>query len=56
MYPNGPNQCTQRIAKSFAIFANANMRTPLFHSLPPSQIVPALADEGRYLAPESSFC
>jgi len=28
---------------------------PCFRSLPPSQIVPALADEGRYLASESSF-
>jgi putative transposase len=26
-----------------------------FGSLPPSQIVPLLADEGRYLASESSF-
>jgi transposase InsO family protein len=26
-----------------------------FHSLPPSQIVPALADEGIYIASESSF-
>ena len=29
--------------------------SPAFRSLPPSQIVPALADEGRYLASESSF-
>jgi hypothetical protein len=29
--------------------------SPVYHSLPPSQIVPALADEGRYLASESSF-
>ncbi len=28
---------------------------PEFESLPPSQIVPRLADEGRYLASESSF-
>jgi len=28
---------------------------PEFSSLPPSQIVPRLADEGRYLASESSF-
>lgn len=28
---------------------------PRFRSLPPTQIVPALADEGRYLASESSF-
>ena len=29
--------------------------SPVFHSLPPSQIVPALAGEGRYLASESTF-
>ena len=28
---------------------------PLFASLPPSQIVPKLADQGRYIASESSF-
>ena len=28
---------------------------PAFRSLPPSQIVPTLADEGRYLASESTF-
>jgi transposase InsO family protein len=28
---------------------------PRFRSLPPTQVVPALADEGRYLASESSF-
>jgi transposase InsO family protein len=28
---------------------------PAYQSLPPSQIVPRLADEGRYLASESSF-
>jgi hypothetical protein len=27
-----------------------------FSSLPPSQIVPKLADQGRYLASEASFC
>ena len=36
-----------------AILAISN--SPVFRSLPPSQIVPALADEGRYLASESSF-
>ena len=36
-----------------AILAISN--TPVFRSLPPSQIVPALADEGRYLASESTF-
>jgi putative transposase len=35
------------------ILATANQ--PQFAHLPPSQIVPALADEGRYLASESSF-
>jgi putative transposase len=29
--------------------------SPVFRSLPPSQIVPALADEGHYLASESTF-
>lgn len=29
--------------------------SPAYKSLPPSQIVPALADQGRYLASESSF-
>lgn len=33
----------------------AASNSPVFRSLPPSQIVPALADEGRYLASESSF-
>ena len=36
-----------------AILAISN--SPAFRSLPPGQIVPALADEGRYLASESSF-
>lgn len=36
-----------------AILAVAN--SPAYRSLPPSQIVPALADQGRYLASESSF-
>jgi putative transposase len=36
-----------------AIIATAN--EPRFASLPPSQIVPRLADEGKYLASESSF-
>ena len=35
------------------ILATAN--APQFAHLPPSQIVPLLADEGRYLASESSF-
>ena len=36
-----------------AIIATANQ--PEFAELPPSQIVPLLADEGRYLASESTF-
>ena len=36
-----------------AIVATANQ--PEFAHLPPNQIVPALADKGRYLASESSF-
>lgn len=35
------------------ILAVAN--SPAYRSLPPSQIVPSLADEGRYIASESSF-
>jgi putative transposase len=31
------------------------VNSPVFSSLPPSQIVPALADQGRYLASESTF-
>ena len=33
----------------------ATCHRPEFASLPPSQIVPRLADEGEYLASESSF-
>jgi putative transposase len=40
-------------AEREAIVAACN--EPRFASLPPSQIVPRLADEGRYLASESSF-
>ena len=40
-------------AEREAILAVSN--SPVFRSRPPSQIVPALADEGRYLASESSF-
>lgn len=35
------------------VLVTANL--PAFANLPPSQIVPALADEGRYIASESSF-
>jgi len=31
------------------------VNSPVYRSLPPSQIVPALADEGRYIASESTF-
>ena len=31
------------------------LNSPAYQSLPPSQVVPALADEGRYIASESSF-
>lgn len=40
-------------AEREAILALCN--TPAFQSLPPSQIVPRLADRGEYLASESSF-
>lgn len=40
-------------AERAEILAVAN--SPAYRSLPPSQIVPALADAGRYLASESSF-
>ncbi len=31
------------------------MNTPEFAHLPPSQVVPTLADQGRYIASESTF-
>jgi len=31
------------------------LNSPAYRSLPPSQVVPALADEGRYIASESTF-
>jgi len=46
-----PNKLSQ--AERAEVLAVAN--TPRFASLPPTQIVPILADEGRYLASESSF-
>lgn len=33
----------------------AAVNSPAYRSLPPSQIVPSLADDGRYLASESTF-
>jgi len=49
--PEPANKLTD--AEREAILAVAN--SPAYRSLPPSQIVPALADQGRYLASESSF-
>jgi len=46
-----PNKLSQ--AERAEVLAVAN--TPRFTSLPPTQIVPILADEGRYVASESSF-
>jgi putative transposase len=40
-------------AEREAILASCN--SPQFAHLPPSQIVPRLADQGRYLASESTF-
>lgn len=45
------NQLTEHERRQILELANA----PEFAHLPPSQIVPALADQGRYLASESSF-
>jgi len=47
----GPHQLTH--AKEAAILDTCNERE--HRSLPPSQIVPRLADKGLYLASESSF-
>ena len=46
-----PHQLTQ--AEEEAILNTCCQ--PAYQSLPPSQIVPLLADQGRYLASESSF-
>lgn len=45
------NKLTEYERRQILDIANA----PEFASLPPSQIVPALADQGRYIASESSF-
>ena len=45
------NKLTAAERNELLVAANA----PRFAQLPPSQIVPRLADEGRYLASESSF-
>lgn len=49
--PQPANRLTE--AERAAVITIAN--TPAFASLPPSQIVPKLADQGRYLASESTF-
>jgi len=46
-----PHKLTQ--AEEVAILSACNQ--PEYRSLPPSQIVPSLADKGLYLASESSF-
>ena len=46
-----PHKLTE--AERAALLAVAN--SPEFGHLPPSQIVPRLADQGRYLASESTF-
>jgi len=54
-------EAAQRHARANALSAEeragilAVCNEPAYQSLPPSQIVPRLADEGRYLASESSF-
>jgi len=45
------NKLTEQERQQIIDIAN----TPRFSALPPSQIVPRLADEGRYIASESSF-
>ena len=49
--PRPANRLTA--AERAAVLRMAN--TPTFASLPPSQIVPKLADQGVYLASESTF-
>ena len=44
-----------RLSESERVDILATANAPRFAHLPPSQIVPQLADEGRYLASESSF-
>ena len=46
-----PNQLTPQQRKTLLDVANS----PRYRDLPPSKIVPMLADEGRYLASESTF-
>ena len=48
------SQPHQLIHEEEQAFLNAFNR-PEYQSLPPSQIVPSLADQGSYLASESSF-
>jgi hypothetical protein len=49
--PPPDNKLTQ--AERQAVLDTVN--SPAYRSLPPSQIVPTLADEGRYIASESTF-
>ncbi len=49
--PEPANKLTDEERAAVLEVANS----PEYRSLPPSQIVPALADEGRYLASESTF-
>ena len=49
--PEPGNKLTQAERDNILEVANSQA----FKSLPPSQIVPALADKGRYIASESSF-
>ena len=50
--PEPPNKLTD--AERQAVLDACNSME--FNSLPPSQIVPRRADQGQYLASESSFC
>ncbi len=45
------NKLTEEERESMLTLCNK----PAYQSLPPTQIVPALADQGRYIASESSF-
>ena len=49
--PRPANSLTDEEKKEIVAICNL----PVHRSLPPSQIVPKLADEGRYVASESSF-
>lgn len=49
--PDPRNKLSDEVRTTILRFCNSTE----FASLPPSQIVPRLADQGRYLASESSF-